>query len=105
MSPDRVRLLRSLGVVTGSAFLLKFVLLASLAVPTAGRMKRALTALFDAATFGTIAQMPVSPAAGYIAFFVTLLYLRAVAALPSAARRFGVTDATSNAVVRNPDGM
>lgn len=84
MSPDRVRLLRSLGVVTGSAFLLKFVILAALADPDGGRTKRILLALFDAATLGTISQAPVQPAAGYVAFFMTLLYLIAIAALPSA---------------------
>lgn len=84
MSPDRVRLLRSLGVVTGSAFLLKFVVLAALADPDGGRTKRVLLALFDAATLGTISQAPVHPAAGYVAFFMTLLYLIAIAALPSA---------------------
>ena len=85
MSPDRVRLLRSLAVVTGSAFLLKFVVLAALADPDGGRTKRVLLALFDAATLGTISQAPVHPAAGYVAFFMTLLYLIAVATLPSAA--------------------
>lgn len=84
MSPDRVRLLRSLGVVTGSAFLLKFVVLAALADPEGSRAKRALFALFDAATLGTIAQAPLHPAAGYVAFFMTLLYLIALAALPPA---------------------
>jgi hypothetical protein len=84
MSPDRVRLLRSLGVVTGSAFLLKFILLAALADPGGSRMKRVLLALFDAATLGTISQTPVPPAAGYVAFFMSVLYLIAVAMLPSA---------------------
>lgn len=84
MSPDRVRLLRSLAVVTGSAFLLKFVVLAALADPDGGRTKRVLLALFDAATLGTISQAPAHPAAGYVAFFMTLLYLIAVATLPSA---------------------
>ncbi len=83
MSPDRVRLLRSLAVVTGSAFLLKFVVLAALADPSGGRTKRVLLALFDAATLGTISQAPVHPAAGYVAFFMILLYLVAVAALPA----------------------
>lgn len=83
MSPDRVRLLRSLGVVTGSAFFLKFVALASLADPQGSRLKRVVLALFDVATLGTISQSPVHPAAGYLAFFLTLLYLIGVAALPS----------------------
>ena len=73
-------------VVTGSAFLLKFVVLAALADPQGSRTKRVLLALFDAATLGTISQSPVYPAAGYIAFFMTLLYLIGVAALPSSGR-------------------
>ena len=82
MTPDRVRLLRSLAVVTGSAFLLKFVILAALADPEGSRTKRVLLALFDAATLCTISQAPVAPVAGYVAFFVALLYLIAVAFLP-----------------------
>jgi hypothetical protein len=83
-APDRVRLLRSLGVVIGSAFLLKFVILAALADQDGSRTKRVLLALFDAATLGTISQAPVDPAAGYLGFFMSLLYLVAVAMLPRA---------------------
>ena len=68
MSPDRPRLLRSFAVVTGSAFVLKFVVLASLADPEGGRTKRVLLALFDVATLGTISQAPLHAAAGYFAF-------------------------------------
>jgi len=83
VSPDRPRLLRSLAVVFGSAFLLKFVVLAALADPDGGRTKRVLVALFDLATLGTITQHPLHPAAGYVAFFVILLYLAGIALLPS----------------------
>lgn len=82
--PDRPRLLRSLAVVLGSAFVLKFVILAALADPEGGRTKRVLVALVDAATLGTISQEPLHPAAGYLAFFLVLLYLIGVAALPKA---------------------
>ena len=82
MSPDRPRLLRSFAVVTGSAFVLKFVLLASLADAGGGRTKRVLLALFDVATLGTISQAPLHPAAGYWAFLIVLLFLAAVALLP-----------------------
>jgi hypothetical protein len=84
MSPDRPRLLRSFAVVTGSAFILKFVLLAALADPDGGRTKRVLLALFDVATLGTISQAPLHPAAGYIGFLLVSLFLAAVALLPSA---------------------
>ena len=80
--PDRQRLLRSLAVILGSTFLLKFVILAALADPAGGRTKRVLVALLDVATLGTISQERLHPAAGYLAFFLVLLYLVGVAALP-----------------------
>jgi hypothetical protein len=82
VSPDRPRLLRSLGVLLGSAFLLKFVILAALGDSNGGPTARVVIALFDAATLGTIAQDPLSPSAGYVAFVVVILYLVGVAALP-----------------------
>lgn len=81
--PDRRQMLRSMAVVIGSAFVLKFVLLAALADPAGGRTKRVLLALFDVATLGTIVQAPLHPGAPYVAFFVALLFLIAVAALPA----------------------
>lgn len=85
-APDRSSLLRSLGVVTGSAFVLKFIVLAALADPAGGRTKRVILAMFDLATLGTITQAPQHPASGYVAFFVALMFLIAVATLPSARR-------------------
>ena len=82
--PDRVRLLRSLAVILGSALVLKFVVLASLSGPSGSRTARVLVALFDAATFGTIAQEPQSPGGGYLAFVATGLFLVGAAALPAA---------------------
>jgi hypothetical protein len=82
--PDRVRALRSLAVVLGSAFLLKFVVLAALADADGGRTKRVLVALFDVATLGTITQDPLHPAAGYLAFAVCGGYLVGLASLPGA---------------------
>ena len=90
MSPDRPRLLRSFAVVTGSAFVLKFVVLASLADPEGGRTKRVLLALFDVATLGTISQAPQHAAAGYFAFAIVLLFLTGVTLLPSAISRFSI---------------
>jgi hypothetical protein len=87
MSPDRPRLLRSFAVVTGSAFLLKFVVLAALADPDGGRTKRVLLALVDAATLGTIAQAPLHPASGYLAFGIVVLFLIGITLLPSAPSR------------------
>ena len=82
--PDRVRLLRSLAVIFGSALVLKFVVLASLSSPGGSRTTRVLVALFDAATFGTIAQEPQTSGAGYLAFAAIALFLAGIAALPPA---------------------
>ena len=100
--PDRRRLLRTLAVVLGSAFLLKFVVLASLSDPDGGRMRRVLIALFDVATLGTIAQAPLHQAAGYIAFFILLLYLAGVAALPgqTATRALVVAETEDHGIAR-----
>jgi hypothetical protein len=82
--PDRVRLLRSLAVILGSALVLKFVVLAALSGPSGSRTARVLAALFDAATFGTITQEAQAPAAGYAAFLAVGLFLVGVNALPAA---------------------
>lgn len=82
--PDRVRVLRSLVVIFGSALVLKFVVLASLSSPAGSRTTRVIVALFDVATFGTIAQEPQTSGAGYIAFAAIALFLGGLAALPSA---------------------
>ncbi len=82
--PDRVRLLRSLAVIFGSALVLKFVVLASLSSPAGSRTTQVLVALFDAATFGTITQEPQSPQAGYLAFFAIAMFLAGATLLPPA---------------------
>lgn len=81
-APDRTRLLRSLMVVFGSAFVLKFVVLAALSEPPGGRFSRVLQLIFEGITFGTLSQEVLAPAAGYVAFGTLLLYLGALAALP-----------------------
>lgn len=81
---DRARLLRSLAITLGSALVLKFVILAALSGPGTSRTARVLVALFDAATFGSIAQTPQSAAGGYLAFLAVALYLAGVSLLPRA---------------------
>lgn len=81
-APDRTRMLRSLMVICGAAFVLKFVILDALADPASGRTKRVLVALLDVATLGTVSQEPLPPIAGYLAFVAVSLYLIAVALLP-----------------------
>jgi hypothetical protein len=81
---DRGRLLRSLAITLGSALVLKFVVLAGLSAPGTSRTARVLMALFDAATFGSVAQSPQSAAGGYLAFFAVALYLVGISLLPRA---------------------
>jgi hypothetical protein len=81
-APDRRRLLRSLLVVFGSAFVLKFVVLAALSEPSDGRLSRVLQLLFEGITLGTLSQEVLHPAAGYLAFATLVLYLGGLAALP-----------------------
>lgn len=83
-SPDRSRLLRGLMVIFGAAFTLKFIVLAALSAPADGRVARALQVLFDNVTLGAIAQAPLAPIEGYLAFFTLVLYLVGLWLLPSA---------------------
>jgi hypothetical protein len=80
--PIRPRLLRSLAVTLGSTLVLKFVVLAALSSPGPSRTARVLAALFDAATFGAIAQSPQPAASGYVAFAAVALYLVGLSLLP-----------------------
>jgi hypothetical protein len=84
MGPDRVRLLRGLLVTFGTAFVLKFIVLAALSTPAQSRVSQALQLLFDGLTLGSIAQRPPHPAEAYLAFGTLGLYLFGVAWLPSA---------------------
>jgi hypothetical protein len=90
--PDRVRLLRSLAVILGAGLILKFVVLAALAEPAASATGRVLVAVFDAATFGSIAQVQQPSSAGYLAFAAIALLLGAAALLPA---RRAVTTASA----------
>jgi hypothetical protein len=74
-SPDRVSVLRSLAVIFGSAFTIKFVVLAALADPGAGTLKRMFLVLVEGMTLGTLTQNPLHPATGYVAFVTIVLFL------------------------------
>ena len=84
--PDRVRLLRSLAVTFGAAFLLKFVVLHELSMPGSGRFQRVLQAMLDGITLGVLMQPAGHPAAGYAAFFAVALFLTGVLLLPHRVR-------------------
>jgi hypothetical protein len=82
-SPDRVRVLRSVLVIFGSAFVLKFIVLAALSDPAGGWLKRVLLVMLEGLTFGTLSQDLYRPATGYIAFATLTLFVGSLALLPS----------------------
>ena len=88
--PNRARLLRSLAVTFGSAFLLKFVVLAAISTPADGRLKQFLQSLADSITLGVLMQPPMPALAGYIALLVVLLFLIGVLLLPARAATPGL---------------
>jgi hypothetical protein len=81
-SPDRQRLLRSLAVTFGAAFVLKFVVLHGLSVSGEGSFKRALLALVDGVTAGALVQNVPHPITAYIALSAVALFLIGVFLLP-----------------------
>jgi len=72
---DARRLLRSLAVLFGTAFVLKYMLLASLYSQDGGWLKRVAGALVSGVTLGTIDAPVFAPATGYISFFTIGLYI------------------------------
>jgi hypothetical protein len=85
-SPDRVSVLRSMAVITGAAFILKFIVLGAISSPGEGAIKRVLLALLEGVTLGTLTQPPLHPAAGYLAFATLVLFLVGLAMLPARGR-------------------
>ena len=72
---DARRLLRSLVVLFGTAFVLKHMLLASLYSPDGGWLKRLTGALVQGVSLGTLDAPMFAPATGYVSFFTLGLYL------------------------------
>jgi len=72
---DPFRLLRSLGVLFGTAFVLKHMILAGLAAPGGSWTQRIATAIFQGLSLGTLDVSAVAPATGYISFFTLALYV------------------------------
>jgi hypothetical protein len=72
---DARRLLHSLVVLFGTAFVLKHMLLASLYTPDGGWLKRVAGALAQGVTLGTLDAQVFAPATGYISFFTLGLFV------------------------------
>jgi hypothetical protein len=75
---DPRRLLRSLAILFGTAFVLKHMLLASLYSPEGGWLKRVAGTLLQGVSLGTLDSPNFAPATGYISFFTLILYVTAL---------------------------
>lgn len=85
-SPDRVSVLRSMAVIVGAAFVLKFAVLGAISDPGETMLKRMLYVILEGVTFGTLTQPRLHPVAGYLAFATLLLFLIGLAMLPARPR-------------------
>jgi hypothetical protein len=81
---DARRLLRSLGVLFGTAFVLKHMLLAALYAPEGGWLKRFANLLLEGVTLGTLDSPAFAPSTGYISFFTLALYVAGLVLLAPA---------------------
>ena len=82
VEPDRRQVLRSLLVVFGGAFVLKFVVLAAIYEPEGGLLRRVLLTMLEGVSLGTLGFVPDGAATGYIAFFTLAMYFVALVLLP-----------------------
>lgn len=80
--PDRPRLLGSLLVMLGAAFVVKYVILAAIYAADGGLTRRVVLALLDGVSLGALAYQPPGPATGYIAFASGILFLTGLTLLP-----------------------
>jgi hypothetical protein len=76
-------MLRSLFVLLGAAFALRFIVLESLYAPDGGTVKRVLTALMAGVTLGGIEYVPHAAITGYAALATLALYLIGLVLLAS----------------------
>ena len=81
---DPARLLRSLAVLFGTAFALKYMLLAGLRPADDGWMGRVGAALLHGVSLGTLDVPAFAPATGYLSFFTVALYVGGLMLVPAA---------------------
>lgn len=72
---DARRLLRSLTVLFGTAFVLKHMIVATLYAPEGSWLKKLAGVLLEGISFGTLDAQSFAPATGYISFFTLALYV------------------------------
>lgn len=84
--PDATRLLRSLLVIFGGAFVFKYVVLAALYDPDGGLARRVVATLVEGVALGTSGAERYTAPTGYVAFFTTLLFLIGLTLVPGRPR-------------------
>jgi hypothetical protein len=89
---DVRRLLRSLVVLFGTAFILKHLLLASLYSPDGSWLKSLTGTLVSSVTLGALDTPQFAPATGYISFFTLGLYLLGLILISFSHRQPTTTD-------------
>ena len=94
----RRNMLRSLAVLLGSAFIVRFIVLEGLYARDGGLAKRLLTTIVEGASLGAIQYVPVGAATGYVAFLTLTLYLIGLLLLPARGPRGSLTRPTLPAV-------
>ena len=80
---ERLAMLRSVAVLFGCAFALRFIALESLYAPGRGLMKRVMTALLEGVTLGALDYQPTGPLTGYVAFLALTLFIAGLVLLAS----------------------
>lgn len=81
-APDRIRVLRSVVIVFGSAFVVKFMVIATLQAHDGGVWYRIVAMLFEGATLGAFEHPASGSLTGYVAFFTIALFLVGLVLLP-----------------------
>jgi hypothetical protein len=90
---DSRRLLRSLVVLFGTAFVLKHLLLAGFYGSSGGWLKKITGLVLEGVSLGTIDLPAFAPATGYISFFTLALYVAGLVMLRPAPDRLPPEDA------------
>jgi hypothetical protein len=83
VSPDRRQLLRSLAVVFGGAFVLKFIVLASAYDSGGGLLHRVIVTMLQGVSLGALGFVPDGVATGYIAFVLLGVFFFSLILLPA----------------------
>ena len=92
---DRRRLLKSILVLFGTAFVLKHVLLSALYAPSGGWLRRIATSLLQGISLDVPAY---APATGYVSFLALLLYIAGLLLIRPLPRRWDESGADKIAV-------